>query len=554
MPHPTLRPSTHLLAVALIVLPASLLAVPYDVELSDPLVGVHAAGISQPRADFIVTDPLNGNAPILGVDPLTGLSGPALFSAFVDTGASGFAISALHISADPDIRDAVAQLNLTAVDFLGPYTEIGVGGEETGDVARPLGIHMIDGQSGSGMEQPASAFTSYGDFKFWVRREVGTGEANEFLGYDPINLVGMPVIRQRRMWMTAPFLDFATFESAEVQTTLLAPGAAEPATNATIRLRLQSFVGPLPAGEVRPDVTDNPLVRDITVSQPGGTPQTGEWLFDTGAQSTILSFRVARACGLIPSSYSTLAEFMADYTGPTTQIGGIGTPLTVPLMTADRISVPTAEGFTLSWRDVTVIIADVATLDGVFGMNLLVPAVTPDPLDPLGSLFDISPIGVGDLVFDATNALAPELRLEIPSASFTYAAWRETRFDTAGAASEAISGTLADPDGDGADNLSEFAFGGDPRAPDATSRTATVIAAPPGSSAPWEFHYTRAHAAPGITYRVEVSTDLVSWSYGAGVTESVSVAYADGREQVVERILTVPVAGKLFARVTALQN
>jgi hypothetical protein len=525
-------------------------AAPYVVELNDPLIGVNAAGISQPRADFLVTDPLHGDAPILWTDPLTEVTGPAVFSAFVDTGASGFAISALHVSADPDVREAVPQLDLTAADVVGVFTEIGVGGAETGDVTRPFGIRMIDGQAGSGAEQPLAAFNPYGSFNLWVRREVGTGEANEFLGLDPINLVGMPVIRQRRMWMTAPVFNVETFESAEIQTTLLAPMAAEPATNLTIPLRLQSFISPLPPGEVLPAAADNPLVRGVTVSHPGGTPRTGEWLFDTGAQSTILSFRVARDSGLIPAEYGTLAEFMADYTGPATQIGGIGQTLTVPMLEVARIEVATAEGFTLAWSNVTVIVADVATLDGVFGMNLLVPAVTPDPDDPLGSLFNVSPINVGDMVFDATDPAQPELRLFSSLVSFTYEAWRQTRFSAAEAVEESIAGPAADPDADGASNFAEFAFGSDPRRPDAASLGIRLLSPPAGGTA-WEFCYRRAHAAPGVSYRVEVSSDLRSWAHGAGVSENVSIRPRGGREEVTERILAAPVAGRLYVRVAA---
>jgi hypothetical protein len=301
---------------------------------------------------------------------------------------------------------------------------------------------------------------------------------------------------------------------------------------------------------VLPAAADNPLVRGVTVSHPGGTPRTGEWLFDTGAQSTILSFRVARDSGLIPAEYGTLAEFMADYTGPATQIGGIGQTLTVPMLEVARIEVATAEGFTLAWSNVTVIVADVATLDGVFGMNLLVPAVTPDPDDPLGSLFNVSPINVGDMVFDATDPAQPELRLFSSLVSFTYDAWRQTRFSAAEAVEEGIAGPAADPDADGASNFAEFAFGSDPRRPDAASLGIRLVPPPAGGTA-WEFCYRRAHAAPGVSYRVEVSSDLRSWAHGAGVSENVSIRPRGGREEVTERILAAPVAGRLYVRVAA---
>ena len=79
-----------------------------------------------------------------------------------------------------------------------------------------------------------SDFVPFGDFKFWVRREIGEMEY-----YSPINLIGMPVIRQRRLYLdprpTANWEEMASMESH-----LLAPGAPEPTTHATMRPGLSS--------------------------------------------------------------------------------------------------------------------------------------------------------------------------------------------------------------------------------------------------------------------------------------------------------------------------
>jgi|GEM_PF-5328259 len=56
---------------------------------------------------------------------------------------------------------------------------------------------------------------------------------------------------------------------------------------------------------------------------------------------------------------------------------------------------------------------------------------------------------------------------QIPAATVSYTAWRDTEFTAQQAADPLISGPEADPDGDGFTNLEEFAFVGDPLVPDA---------------------------------------------------------------------------------------
>ena len=348
-------------------------AVASEIVLADPgYDGVRASALDQPRLYTLLSDPAQGGAFITWFNPDSGQVEPVLLTAFVDTGASGFAISHLNATGDLDQPN----LDLGTADYIGPFTEIGIGGQEAGDVTRPLGVWVRNGAIDGGDILP-SEFSAFGNFNLWVRREMGAGEYNEFLGVDPLNLVGMPVIRQRRLLLDpTPMADLGALETA-----LLAPDAFEPSTQATVSLVLRDFIDTPPSGEVAPSHEANPLVPGLTLTE-GALSASGEWLLDTGAGSSFASFAMAKAIGLIPAQYATLAEFMADYDGPTADIGGIGASQIVPILNVDRVSVPTREGAVLVWKNVDLLIADVAGLQGIFGMNLLVPASRSIPMTP----------------------------------------------------------------------------------------------------------------------------------------------------------------------------
>ena len=537
-----------------------------EIVLTDPTFGeIKASALDQPRLYALISDPLQGGGFITWQNPDDGAIEPVLLPVFVDTGASGFAISHLNATGDLDQPD----LGLDAADYIGPFTETGVGGEEAGDVSRPLGVWVRSGPPSESGEMLPSEFVPFGDFNLWVRRETGAGEYNDFLGADPINLVGMPAIRQRRL-----LLDPTPMEAMDpMETALLAPGAPEPATQATVSLVLRDFVGATPPpGEALPSHAANPLVPGLTLTQ-GTLSASGEWLLDTGAGSSFASFATAKAVGLIPAQYATLAAFMADYHGPTADIGGIGASQIVPILKVDRISVPTREGATLVWKNVDLLIADVAGLDGIFGMNLLVPAVTIDSstlaglglgsgdetggnlVDLLGPLlallFDISPGAFTSVVIDTTNAADPVMRLATPLAGGTVFSWLGQQF-TGGERLQPAVGTLtADPDGDGAANLMEYALGLDPHTANANATPiAGEIAMEGGKFLTLSFSRP-AGGSPGVNYIVEVSNDLQTWRRGSSDVVLQETVAAGGREVLTYRS-TAPLntGTHLFLRLT----
>jgi len=347
---------------------------------------VNATAIDQPELYALATD---------GGEVITDQGRPVVFEAFIDTGASGFVISYITATGEYD----TLSLGLGPADIIGEFTETGIAGQETGDVTRKLGVSVSNVTPGTAGSIELDEFQDYGLYNLWVRRQAGTGEAID-LGIagaivDPMNVIGMPVISQRTMVMTPPPVETI----GRMETQLLPDGdPAIPQGNITLEMQLVDLVGEPTPSEVPPSFAMNPMLPGVTIAT--GTGQDRQvsagntWLFDTGSGSTIISFEEAQSVGLIDPGYADLGQFMAEYDGPKSIIGGIGSgELTVPILQLDEIRVPAREGFDVVWNNVDVLVSDVAGLDGVFGMNMLLPSATIDAgalgLEGMGDLDNI---------------------------------------------------------------------------------------------------------------------------------------------------------------------
>ena len=120
-----------------------------------------------------------------------------------------------------------------------------------------------------------------------------------------------------------------------------------------------------------------------------------------------------------------------------------------------------------------------------------------------------------------------------------YQAWENQYFTTAEQGNAAVSGPNAAPAGDGMSNLLKYALGLNPKQNGVGSlpRTGSTTV---GSQSYLSLTYTRSLAATDLTYTVEVSGDMATWSSGANATATVSTTNsADGTTQtVVVRDLT----------------
>ncbi len=559
-------------------------------ELNHPSVPYfNANSLDQPRLEAVLTR--NGVVvEDLRYDPFTGNMemAPAVFKAFIDTGASGFTISHLH--AEPNEYTEAVFLDFKPEDVLGQYTNLGLGGEEVGDVIGQFGLRIRNG--------PVDPFGMAGDFleeflpyesgfDLWLRQAPGVGEVNEVdLGggmvyqlVSPVNIIGMPVIEQRVMvmrWERNEFLEALFPEIREMHTFLLGhEDPAIPETNVTLDLEMRDFVGEPDPGEVNPTTSRNPLLRDVTISHdPERDSVTGNWLFDTGAGASFISFDWARTIGLIPEEFENLEAFVVEHTaneGIISQVGGIGpNTVTVPVLELNEIRIPAREGFDLVWRNVKILVFEhpelaALELEGIFGMNLVGPAVTidanvlegvnvSDPTLLLTFFDDITPSPFSSMVFEVTGEETAELRLfadrELPAAhtSISFAAWRESQFG-ADASDDAVSGPLADPGNFGLPNLLRYGFAMDGLQPQRDHLPALTWAAAPADDTSGDgpvLVFQRFRNTTGVDYRVEFSPDLEGWQPVEDVTWEVSPLDAE-RETVTARVMDpVPPNGGFF--------
>jgi hypothetical protein len=120
-----------------------------------------------------------------------------------------------------------------------------------------------------------------------------------------------------------------------------------------------------------------------------------------------------------------------------------------------------------------------------------------------------------------------------PTFSTDYTLWVQTTFTPADAANPLRSGPFADPDGDGAANLLEFALGTSP-----LNTASYPVITPTLNGTNFWFTFTRPKNLLGLDYAVEQSTNLVYWTTVSQSLETVSTS--NSRETLR---LAVPIIG-----------
>ena len=128
----------------------------------------------------------------------------------------------------------------------------------------------------------------------------------------------------------------------------------------------------------------------------------------------------------------------------------------------------------------------------------------------------------------------------------SYAAWRTANFTGSDLSNDAISGPNADPDGAGISNLERYAFGLAARGPVAAATTVSLVADAGQNYLAVSFN--RKGYAPGLSYVVQSSTDLVTW------TDLQPVAPGYPKAQQIRDLAATSTVTRRFLRVQITQT
>ena len=276
--------------------------------------------------------------------------GPDIFNSWLlDTGAN--TILAFKTAID-DMNESPPPYQVE-----GLFNELGVGGSQLFDISAP---YRLDFAGTSGIRQTISDTRIISD----ATRDVSM--------FGPFGIVGMPAMTGRVTTLDfTPWLSFA--EGNFLMATDFAAELPAPA-GPRYSISVDDRVAFTPDGEVIQG--DHPPVwADIPFFTAevhhGGRTVAGNFMFDTGAQVTIISSATAMALGLDSNGDGVLDETDTGYTRTET-VGGVGGSRDAPVYMIDAVHLPTDQGVDLTWSDLQWLVVDIAPgIDGVFGFDTM---------------------------------------------------------------------------------------------------------------------------------------------------------------------------------------
>jgi hypothetical protein len=335
--------------------------------------------LDQPIVVIEVIDPNAAGGPkSLGPDIIN--------ECLLDTGTSGFLVTG----------DAVSSLDDAGFQTVAQYQEQGVAGFDMFNVSA---LYELDFAGTSGVRQ------TFADARLLAGGNVDLG--------DWAGIVGMPGMRGKIAAM-----DFSVWQSGEADTLGLEFPATLPASSGHRYTLPLVFVNFPPDGQQNPtdplpSWSDLPMI-EVTMRS-GDKVVTGRYVFDTGAQLSVISTKTAFALGLDKNGDGNLTDDEVD----SLDVGGIGGTVTVPILNAGTLVATTSEGVDLAWSGMQMAAFDIdPQIDGVFGMDLLtngwiaaISGGTPGAIEQTYLDFsnDAAPKVVVDLnpTFDKPTSAAP---------------------------------------------------------------------------------------------------------------------------------------------------
>ncbi|MBU6276131.1 MAG: fibronectin type III domain-containing protein [Planctomycetes bacterium] len=274
--------------------------------------------------------------------------GPDIFNSWLlDTGANTILV----------FKTGVDDMNESPPPYQveGLFEELGVGGSQLFDISAP---YRFDFAGTSGVRQTL------------VDARVISDATRDVSMFGPFGIVGMPAMTERVTTLDfTPWLSFgegnflmATDFAMEV------PAATGPRYTVSVDDRVNfSPDEHVIEGDFPPVWADIPFFSAEV--HHGDAVVGGNFMFDTGAQVTIISTTTALALGLDSNGDGVLDSTDVGYTRSET-VGGVGGSRDAPVFMIDAVHVPTDQGVDLVWTNLLWLVADIAPgIDGVFGFD-----------------------------------------------------------------------------------------------------------------------------------------------------------------------------------------
>jgi hypothetical protein len=160
-------------------------------------------------------------------------------------------------------------------------------------------------------------------------------------------------------------------------------------------------------------------------------------------------------------------------------------------------------------KDVNMLLDGASIFQGTMGPTTTLDVQLPQPAYATNAELLITSSYDPNFPTNPRNVQVVEMVFFERAVPGSFGDWALHEFNATQLADSSVSGASADPDGDGAPNLLEFAMGGQPLAADAENLKLQSASA---SGNQFAFHFRQRKDLGGLTRQFLLSTDLATWT------------------------------------------